>query len=121
MGSLAREQLGAVRSGQNLAMPERHDRVAIATSRGTVEIPWSSRDALLEEVRLEDSAQTIRFAFVAVGASRPVELKLEDAAVLVRAIGRWMRRVGGPSELPAGVYELRRALTDDLHDAGISA
>jgi hypothetical protein len=99
-------------------MPERLDRVAISTSRGTIEIPWSSRDALLEQIKLEDAGQTIRFAFIAVGASRPVELKLEDAALLVQAIGRWMRRAGGPSELPPGIYELRRALTDDLHDAG---
>ena len=99
-------------------MPDRLDRVAIATSRGTIEIPWSSRDALLQQITLEDTAQTIRFAFVAVGASRPVELKLEDVALLVQAIGRWMRRVGGPSGLPAGIYELRRALTAELHDAG---
>ena len=100
-------------------MPERLDRVAIATSRGTIDIPCASRDALLQQIKLEDTGQAIRFAFIAVGASsRPVELKFEDVALLVQAIGRWMRKVGGPSELPPGIYELRRALMVDLHDAG---
>jgi hypothetical protein len=52
-------------------MPERLDRVAIATSRDVIELPWASRDSLLHEIRnLGENAKPIRTAFEAVGASR---------------------------------------------------
>ena len=97
-------------------MPERLDRVQIALSRGTIEIPWSSCDALLHEIRHLDAAKDIREAFGAVGTSRAVELNREDVAVLVQAIDSWMSGGGGPSQLPLGILGLRRVLLRDLRE-----
>jgi hypothetical protein len=96
-------------------MPERLDRVIVKYSRGEVILPWSSRDALLEEVRQLDSAAGVRRAFEAVGASAPVHLSRDDAGLIVEAVDVWMRNVGRDG-LPAGVFDLRNALLDDLHD-----
>ena len=68
------------------AVPERLDRVAIQTSRGAVELPWSSRDELLREIRHLESAKPVVAAFDSVGASRPVELDREGMVLIVEAI-----------------------------------
>jgi hypothetical protein len=53
-------------------VPERLDRVAIATSREVIELSWASRDSLLHEIRnLGENAKPIWAAFEAVGASPP--------------------------------------------------
>lgn len=100
-------------------MPERLDRVLVQlASRGEpLEMPRDSRDKLLDEIRHLDSAQGIRDAFAAVGASRPVELKRTRSSLLVQAIDVWMGNVGGPDRLPTAIHELRNALIDDMHDA----
>ena len=100
-------------------MPERHnDRIRIALSRGEVGLPWTSRTALLEEIRHLDSAQPIIEAFKAVGTSRPVTLAPEQKGYLLELIEAWGDQThGGLKALPAGVWELRIALHDDLHDA----
>jgi hypothetical protein len=96
-------------------MPERLDRVAIATSRTTIELPWGSRDRLLHEIRNLAGADTIRTAFDAVGASRPVPLSRADEIILFNAINEWSRSVTVDG-LPAGVWELRCALADEFAD-----
>jgi hypothetical protein len=96
-------------------VPERLDRVAISTNRGTVELPWASRDKLLHEIRHLDGADEIRHAFDAVGASRPVPLSRADKVLLVDAINTWAQSVT-IDELPAGVWELRSALAAEIHD-----
>jgi hypothetical protein len=63
-------------------MPERLDRVIVATSRGQVEIPWGSRDMLLERLDRVPSAASVAAAFEAVGASRPVHLSAEQEVAL---------------------------------------
>jgi hypothetical protein len=93
---------------------ERLDRVAIATSRTTIELPWGSRDRLLHEIRNLDGADAIRTAFDAVGASRPVPLSRDNQRVLLEAIDGWARSVT-VDELPEGVWVLRNALAVDLH------
>jgi hypothetical protein len=102
-------------------VPERLDTVAVAYSRGVVEIPWDSRDQLLAEIRHLDSAQPTIAAFEAVGASRPVTLDNDQASLVIQAIDVWMRNVGGPDKLPGGIFALRNALIDQLHDAGLGA
>jgi hypothetical protein len=97
-------------------VPDRLNRVLVRYSRGTVELSWASRDALLAEIRHLDSAQGIRDAFEAVGAPRPVTLKRSDVVLLVQAIDVMMKDAGGPDRLPPGIYELRNALIDDMHD-----
>jgi hypothetical protein len=98
-------------------VPERLDRVAISTNRGTVELPWASRDKLLHEIRHLDGADEIRHAFDAVGASRPVPLNRADKLLLVDAINTWAQSVT-IDELPAGVWELRSALAAEIHPPG---
>jgi hypothetical protein len=93
---------------------ERLDRVAIATSRTTVELPWGSRDKLLHELRNLDGGDAIRTAFDAVGASRPVPLSSGDQTVLLEAIDGWAQSVT-VDELPDGVWALRNALAVELH------
>lgn len=95
--------------------PARLDRVQVTLSRGPVELPWDSRDALLDQFLHLDSMKPILDAFEAVGASTPVKLTQEQKSDLLGVIEFWMNQVGQP-QLPAGVFELRNAL-HDLHDA----
>lgn len=97
-------------------MPERLDRVAIATSHDVIELSWASRDSLLHEIRnLGENAKPIRTAFEAVGASRPVELSFGEQTTLFRAIERWAASVT-VDVLPPGIWRLRCALADQLED-----
>jgi hypothetical protein len=98
-------------------VPERLDRVAIATSREVIELSWASRDSLLHEIRnLGESAKPIRAAFEAVGASRPVELSRAEQSRLFSAIDLWADSVT-VAALPPGIWRLRCALADQLGDA----
>jgi hypothetical protein len=46
-----------------------------------------------------------------------VRLRLEDKQTLCQVIDEWMYDVGG-GQIPEGIFDLRNALHDDLHDAG---
>jgi hypothetical protein len=91
----------------------RLDWVDVATSRGNIVIPWSSRDTLLHEIRRIDSASSIRKAFQDVGASLPVQLSRDDRAHLVELLNFWGSELS-TAKLPAGIWDLRNALVDDL-------
>jgi hypothetical protein len=91
----------------------RLDWVHVATSRGTIVIPWGSRDTLLQEIRRIDSANSIRKAFQDVGASLPVQLSRDDKAHLVELLNFWASEVS-TAKLPEGIWDLRNALLDDL-------
>lgn len=99
-------------------MPERLDTVKIPLSRGEVLLPWESRQALLEQMRHLESARPTITAFEDVGASMPVRLGREQKGLLITVIEHWGSQVrGGLTDgLPAGLFELRNALIDDLHD-----
>jgi hypothetical protein len=98
-------------------MPKRLNCVHVAASTGTVEIPWATRDQLLERLRQRRDALPIVRAFEAVGATRPVELDTNGKALLIEALGSWIDRADEDA-LPAGLLELRTALLDDLDAAG---
>lgn len=100
-------------------MPERLDEIRIPLSRTVVALPWESRQQLLEEMRHLDSANPIITEFQAVGTTRPVKLTAEQKGLLITVIEHWGSQVrGGLTDgLPPGVFELRNALHDDLHDA----
>ena len=98
-------------------MPPRLDRVHVATSDSGIEIPWTTRDQILEQLRQRRDALPIIRAFEAVGATRPVELDTNGKALLIEALGSWIDRAR-EDELPAGVAELRAALLEDLDAAG---
>ena len=89
--------------------------VLIVTSRATIELSWKSREALLHEIRHLESARGIIHAFEAVGTSRPVPLTRQDEGLLFDVINEWSRGVTVDG-LPAGIWDLRCALADDLHD-----
>ncbi len=95
-------------------MPERLDRVTIRVGRDLIEIPWSSRDALLDEIRHLDSAKPVVAAFEAVGASRPVALEQDGMALLVQTIHVMSSNAGGMHRVPEGLADLRHALVDEL-------
>jgi len=97
-------------------MPERLDWARVATTRGDIELSWSSRDALLEELRSSKAESSkIVAAFKGVGASRALELDPADEQEVVDAIDEWMRRVQADG-LPAGIWVLRNGLIDDIAD-----
>lgn len=94
-------------------MPERLDRVTITLWLGPVELPWDSREQLVEEMSsLEGTEQVVR-AFNAVGASAPVRLGRPEKELVIQAIDRWAADVD-VEQLPIGVWGLRGALVDDL-------
>ena len=93
------------------AMPERLNRVLFDTVSGVVVIPSDARDALLEEVRGREGAESIVKAIVAVGASRPVELSQEEQALLLECLDGW-------TDPPEGIWDLQRALRGDVDATG---
>jgi hypothetical protein len=90
-------------------MTELQHNVRIACSRGTIELPRRSRDALLERIRNE-LVDGVLDAFETSGI---VKLSAPGARVVVDVVDKWARAVGAP-RLPAGVWGLRNALADDL-------
>ena len=90
-------------------MTELQHNIRIACSRGTIELPRRSRDALLERIRNE-LADGVLDAFE---TSATVKLDRAGARLVVDVIDKWARAVGAP-RLPAGIWGLRNALADDL-------
>ena len=90
------------------------ETVTVVYSRGEVRLRKSSRDRLLDEISALGSAAGVRAAFANDAA--PVRLASSDAkSVVVEAIETWMQNIGR-DRLPPGVFDLRNALIDDLHD-----
>jgi len=102
-------------------MEGRLDEVRIDLRHGIVSIPWSSRDALLEQLRDQDSLSDVREAFQAVGTT-PVRLTDPQKLGLRNVITFWANQMGGSYDnLPEGIYALRNALQDDLPNVGVEA
>jgi hypothetical protein len=99
-------------------MPGRleHVRVQFATRPEPLSLSWDSCEKLLDEIRGSESARSIVAEFENAGASRPVELTLEQKAHLFELIEAWANRLPSISELPAAVWDLRCHLADDLDD-----
>jgi hypothetical protein len=100
-------------------MPERRiDRVQVALSRETITLPWDTREQLLKQIQNLEALRDLREAFETVGTTQPVKLTVEQKGLLLDALEFWSTtRPGGLHELPEGLFELRNALTDDLHRA----
>jgi hypothetical protein len=97
-------------------MPERVDNVTIKLNNRTVTLPWPSRDALLEKLTHVEHGTSIRDAFEAVGASRPVELTREQKAKLHGVIADWIDGLeGGVDDLDEGTRELWAGLYADVY------
>jgi predicted methyltransferase len=99
-------------------MRERLDRVHVklSTRDEPFTLSWDSREQLLDQARGRDELRGVLTAFEGAGASRPITLKPDDEARLLKLLEAWAKRIG-ISELPAGIWDLRCALADDLHDA----
>ena len=96
-----------------------NDRIHVTTVRETVTLPsWSSR-ALVDQIRGIDSAQAAVAAFEAAGAGEAVTLDVDAKWLLVEVIRVWGQDTG-LDVLPEGLWRLRTALIDDLHDAARS-
>jgi hypothetical protein len=99
------------------------DEVRIELRRAIVSIPWSSRDALLEQLGTRGSmndVRDVRDAFLAVGTRRPVRLTDPQKLGLRNVITFWATEMGGSyGDLPEGIHALRNALQDDLRVVGI--
>jgi hypothetical protein len=79
----------------------RLDRVIVAGSREstTVEIPWHSRQELLERLRADGDADAIIAAFEAVDTTSPVKLTREQKRRLLSTCKEWLfetRTAGAP-------------------------
>jgi hypothetical protein len=98
----------------------RLNRVIIAGSRDatTLEIPWDSRDALLERLRREGDADAIIAAFQAVGATRPVQIPRQAKRQLLAHLEAWLVEVHATG-LPDGLFELRNALHDEAANGAL--
>ena len=102
-------------------MEPRRDDVRIALRHGIVSIPWSSRDALLEQLRDQDSLSDVRDAFQVVGTT-PVRLTDPQKLGLRNVITLWANQMGGSyDDLPERIYALRNALQDDLPHVDVEA
>jgi hypothetical protein len=94
----------------------RIDEVRVELPGGTVAIPWSSRDALLEQLQMRDSiadVPDVSEVFQAVGTSQPVRLTDPQRLALRKVITFWANEMGGSyDDLPEGMHDLRNALHD---------
>jgi hypothetical protein len=114
------------RNDREHAIPAAHDhppdRVTVEFSSRDVMLPWSTREALLAALRESprgDSglARAICKAMEDIPASSPVLLTLDHKNYLLRVLEEWSSVAGGYDAMPAGLFELRNELVDDLHDA----
>jgi hypothetical protein len=96
-------------------MPERLDRVQIALETGNAEIAWAARGVLFELLGGVDGGTAIVDAFRNVGATRPVELTMEQKIIVLR---RLERARGSPSAYDASLDPLLDGLRRE-RDAGL--
>ena len=94
-----------------MAGVERLNRVRIETSQTVVEIPWRSSQELLDRLRTERWPRVVDH-FEAAGADFPVKLDGVEKEFLLRVLAAWLAEA---DRLPAGLFELRRALLADRH------
>ena len=79
----------------------------------------SSREGLLGQLVRVGSTHDIVAAFQVVGTSEPVRLTQPQKVTLLHVIEVWAGETdGGLPALPEGIFALRNALDDDLHDRG---
>jgi hypothetical protein len=82
----------------------RLDQVYVDVAGNVVEIAWADREWLLRKIETVAGFETIVAQFIAVGASRPVELDFDERARLRAALEVWER------ELTDGLVRLLDAL-----------
>ena len=88
----------------------RLERVRVATSDGDFDLHWDEREELLALLRATPGTESAVNRFLAVGATRPVELTDEQRALVVSAV----EAARGASE---ALHELRHAFIVELDRA----
>ena len=98
-----------------LAAPgaRRIDSVRIATSQGTVEVPWESSQQLRGRL-LAAGLDSLEDEFAATGTSAPIVIDLADKEPLLELLLTWIEDVGEEQAVPGGLLALRDALRADL-------
>jgi hypothetical protein len=89
----------------------------VLAAQREVDLPWASRDKLLDRIRPlgSSAAAGIVKAFEEVSPAEPVELSRPDEELLFELLEMWASGTDA-TELPPGIWNLRCALIDDLHD-----
>ena len=100
-------------------MPERLDRIHFTIGRPPhkVEVSWDGRDELLGRLRQAAGCESIVQKIEGVGATRPVQLGDAEKERLSSVLELWVLEVPDFELLPAGIWDLRNALLDDVQDA----
>jgi len=110
------------REHASAAHPEAPAWVTVELRRRDVTLPWTTRDALLATLRASSSgddaqAGEIRAAMEDIPATSPVLLTLEHKLYLLRVLGEWSDTAGGYDAMPPGLFELHKALMEELREA----
>ena len=92
--------------------PDRISRIQVRTRNGDIDLPWDSREPLLDRLRSLDADDVVK-RFTNVGTSTPVELDDSQKQVVIDVIDGWIHDAGRVA-LPDGLLELRLRLADDL-------
>jgi hypothetical protein len=90
----------------------RIDTVRVTDGRETAELPWESREALLQRLADFPVTATIVAKFKDAGTTAPVALT-EDEKTLLRHMINWWADEVRIDELPEGVWELRCVISDE--------
>jgi hypothetical protein len=96
-------------------VPGRLDIVQVATSRKTIEIPWASRQDLVERLREHPSGAPLVASFEALGTSAPVPVVEVGQRALLETLELWIEDVERQG-LPTGLRELYVALLEERDD-----
>jgi hypothetical protein len=96
------------------------DWILVATdSQGDVKLPWQSRDAFLDEIRLLEGTQGIVDAFDAADETTPARLTNEQKGEVFRLIDHMTTMLGnGYRDVQEGIWNMRNAFEADLARAG---
>jgi len=103
-------------------VPERFNRVRIqlTSQPDPIVLSWDTSRELIRRLDARDDGASAANAFRAVGASRPARFTIDEKEQLAIVVDEWMDDVGRDL-LPDGVFDLRSALINDLHDAGLGS
>jgi hypothetical protein len=93
---------------------ERPDLVAVATRKGTVDISYAARDALLDAIQRRGEGQEVVRAFEASDAAGRVNLDREGKIVVFDALWSMAEAAGGDDLIDSQLRELRDALKDEI-------
>jgi hypothetical protein len=91
-------------------VPERLDRVQVATRYGIVEISCASRRAIVAQLHCQEMSASAVRAFEAAGASRPVDLDGRGGAAVIDAVNALAEKAGGLGHLEPEVARLQHKL-----------